>query len=287
MRPGDEEINTPPSTKRLRFGLITAGVLVAGLGIALVLTGPPDESAPNDPATGQSPASSATAPSDSVEPDDDDPVAPVVDKLRDREATVTITILGDSTGDADDEWVARLAQGISAKYDRTVAYSAWDIATAAYAPSQNFGRGEAAGAVSIWNGSAAGQGPFYSQTHLREMAPEPSDLIIISHGHNFTDPAGGAAKEAQLASLAASEWDNSPQMVIVLQNARTTRATVQDANMSSLSAVFADTEYTVVDVYAAFKAEPNLAGLLLDDGVHPNAAGQTLWFETVVDSLGF
>ena len=31
MRPGDEEISTPPSTKSVRFGLITAGVLVAGV----------------------------------------------------------------------------------------------------------------------------------------------------------------------------------------------------------------------------------------------------------------
>jgi hypothetical protein len=288
MLSGEDETGAPPpsTVKHRRLALITFLLLASTIGAALALTLPADRSGPSD-ADKESNMSTETArPSASKDSEGQDPIRPVLDKLRDERTEVTITVLGDSTGDADDEWVAQLADGIAVKYERTVVYSAWDIGTSTYGAPQTFGNHQAVPPVYIWNGSAAGQGPFYSQTHLPTMAPQPSDLIIISHGHNFSDPAGGAAKEVQLASLASSQWDNSPQIVVVLQNARITRAAVHETSMTSLSAAFAGTSYVLVDVGAAFRAEPDLASLLLPDGVHPNAAGQTLWLQTITDALG-
>jgi hypothetical protein len=212
-------------------------------------------------------------------------VSTVTKALDDADRNVTITVLGDSTGDAGDEWVAGLARSISDKYQRTVVFRSWNLVSAAYGPAATLGPDRSAGVVTVWNGSAPGQGPFYSQDNLAGLAPGPSDLLIINHGHNFTDAASGAAKEVQLTEVAVAQWKNEPAVAVILQNPRTTRAAAQEANVTALEGAFEDEDIVLVDVHGAFGRESDLSKLLLSDGVHPNAVGQDIWLKAVLRSL--
>lgn len=212
-------------------------------------------------------------------------VREVMERVADGQA-VTITVLGDSTGDTMDEWVATIARAIAEDHDRSVRYFAWDVASAAYGPATVFGEGLSKAPVIIYNGSAPGQGPFYSQSNLPALAPGPSDLIIVNHGHNFTDAPSGAAKEAALVAAAQDQWQNSPAIAIILQNPRTTTPQQQEANLEAVGRAFAASDYLLIDVASMFRAEPALAPLLQPDGVHPNDRGQELWSESVAEGLG-
>lgn len=204
----------------------------------------------------------------------------------DSDKALTITVVGDSTGDADDEWVHLLARVIEREHDRTVVYNAWDVTSLTYKPEVILGSGRSVRPVTIWNASAAGQGPFYSQVNLAVMAPQSSDLVIVNHGHNFTDAASGVAKEVSLVASIAAQQKARPAIAIILQNPRTTRADAQDDNIRGLRAAFSKDEFALIDVASSFRDKGQLGALLLPDGVHPNAAGQVIWTDSVTSSLG-
>lgn len=199
---------------------------------------------------------------------------------------LVITVLGDSTGNDGDEWVAALARTISDEKGRTVVYNAWDALTATYKAPLTFGAGLSEQPVTVWNGSAAGKGPYYSKMNLPAIAPQASDVLIVSHGHNFTDAVSGPAKESQLIDVTAAQWAVPPAVAVVIQNPTTTAAEAQANKLDAVAATFADTGYTVIDVASAFRAQPDLAPLLQTDGVHPSAAGQAIWSATVSAALG-
>ena len=262
----------------------------AGLTLALVLLMCTTACTDNDRrgvAEEEGPTGRSADPTSSAEPIHvtNAKVREVMERVADGEA-VTISILGDSTGDTMDEWVATIARTIAEDHDRSVRYFAWDAVTTAYGPVTIFGEGLSEAPVTVYNGSAPGQGPFYSQSNLPALVPDPSDLIIVNHGHNFTDAPSGAAKEAALVTAAEEQWQNSPAMAIILQNPRTTTPQQQEDNVEAIDRAFADSNYLLIDVASAFRAERALAPLLQPDGVHPNDKGQELWAESVARGLG-
>lgn len=208
-----------------------------------------------------------------------------VARLDDKAASWTLTVLGDSTGNDGDEWVANLARTIATEKVRPVTYYSWDAAAATYAAPVTYGRGSG-DPVTIWNGSASGMGPDYSLANLPALAASPSDLLIVNHSHNFVSPQQGATDEAALVTATAAQWQTVPAVAVTLQNPRLTDAPAQDANLAAVSDAVAGSSYTVIDVTSAFRAQPDIAALLQADGTHPNSAGQTLWSETVNAALG-
>jgi len=199
---------------------------------------------------------------------------------------LVITVLGDSTGNDGDEWVAALARTISAEKRRTVVYYAWDALAGTYKAPLTIGAGLSVQPVTVWNGSAAGKGPYYSQMNLPAIAPQPSDVLIVSHGHNFTDAVTGPAKESQLIDVTVAQWAVPPAVAVVVQNPTTTAAEAQAAKLDAVAATFADSGYTVIDVASAFRAQYDLRALLQADGTHPNNHGQLVWLDTTRRALG-
>ena len=200
--------------------------------------------------------------------------------------SLVITVLGDSTGNDGDEWVASLARAISEEKGRTVVYHAWNASSGSYKPPLTFGAGLSPQPVTVWNGSASGKGPTYSRVSLPTIAPVPSDVLIVSHGHNFTDAESGPAEEVELIDATAGQWARPPAVAVVLQNPTTTAAEAQAAKLEAVAATFAGSGVTVIDVESAFRAGPDLAALLQADGTHPNAAGQAMWLGAVRQGLG-
>jgi hypothetical protein len=266
---------------------VAAAAVVLVLVLASILvTRTPQETAPTTGASGTPSTEGPTAdaspsPSPSESPGG---VQTAVTRLDDASAPFTLTVLGDSTGNDGDEWVANLARSIADEKGRPVTYCAWDAAAGRYSAPLTFGQGDAA-PVTIWNGSAAGEGPDYSLANLPALAPSPSDVLVVNHGHNFVTPQQGAADEAALITATAARWQTAPAVAVTLQNPRLTDAAAQDANLAAVRELVVDSSYAVIDVASAFRAQPDLAALLQADGTHPDAAGQAIWVDTVRRAL--
>jgi hypothetical protein len=264
------------------FGLGALTVVTAGLVIAaFAQQAPATVSAEPRPTFTASSTSEPEAPA-TIESAD---LAATMARLDDTATPWALTVLGDSTGNDGDEWVASLARTIATERNRPVTYNAWNATTGTYAAPITYGQGNSA-PVTIWNGSAAGMGPDYSLANLPALAANPSDLLIVNHGHNFASPQQGASDEAALVTATAAQWQTTPAVAVTLQNPRLTDAAAQDANLAAVSAVVTGSSYTVIDVTSAFRAQPDLAALLQADGTHPNPAGQAVWSQTVTATLG-
>lgn len=260
-----------------------AGALALLVVAGIVVTQEADGPLPSPVAS--EPPRPATPTSDTSSPPPPDDVQAAVAHLDDSSAAFTLTVLGDSTGNDGDEWVANLAREFADENGRPVSYNAWDATAGRYSAPLTFGQGDAA-PVTIWNGSAAGRGPDYSLANLPALAPSPSDVLVVNHGHNFVTSQQGAADEASLITATATQWQTTPAVAVTLQNPRLTDAARQDANLAAVRELVTGSSHTVVDVTSAFRAQPDLASLLQADGTHPNAAGQALWLESVRSALG-
>ncbi|MCD2115116.1 hypothetical protein LQ384_29040 [Rhodococcus rhodochrous] len=117
----------------------------------------------------EAPASAAAI----YEPARPDPIAPPMSpptlaQVLDSPDPASVLVIGDSTGFADYQWVTRFANRIGLAYDRPVNVARWNEGTIAYDPPIAVAQGRGA-PVTVWNASAPGESPRYSQTHLKAM----------------------------------------------------------------------------------------------------------------------
>ena len=221
---------------------------------------------------------------------------------------VHIAVYGDSTGKGtgisgagtDARWPYLFALKIAAAYPtKTVVFHDWDVTTNAYlAPNitvqTGTGTGNAGGpfTVDIWNGSAVGMAPAYSQTYMFSMTPSISpDLIFINHGHNLS-VADLTATQAfyGLARDVAAWFNANAPIVFIGQNPqmspRTTAQINIQSNMVTRVAELCATEgWGFVNVMQAFLDTPSWqsAGYVKTaDGVHPETPlGNNLYIDTI------
>lgn len=239
------------------------------------------------------PTPAANAPA-AVPPPETWPEAPsVVAKLEGGEPW-TMTVIGDSTGNDRTDWVFLLAEEVAADYGRAVEVHTWIDEDGAFDDGVAVGQGDGP-AVEIWNASVPGMGPHVALEDIDEALAHPSDLLVINHAHNFKpdlstglpDPEPAVDILEQFIDSAQAAWDEPAGVAVILQNPRLSTAEAQDAHLAAVRERFTDREgVTLVDVESAFRAVPDL-GELVSDGVHPNAAGQALWTDVVVEALGF
>lgn len=198
----------------------------------------------------------------------------------------TLAVFGDSTGNADDEWVYLLAAQLSAKYDRPVVIHDWSVDANSYSGETPVGDGSNA-PITIWNGSASGQSAGYSLSNFATIAPQQPDLAIVSHGHNETSVRQAIEEVDGLLRMVATAWPQRPAVALVLQSPRLDAdAARQDQVVEALRARYTGGAVSLIDVHAAFRSRPSLPDLLSADLLHPNAAGEQLWAETVEAALG-
>lgn len=195
-----------------------------------------------------------------------------------------ISVIGDSTGNAPDEWVHLIAERIAANYGRTVTVHDWEVVNNfnQYKPPFVYGSGPP---VTIWNGSASGKPPTYSLQYYDQMAPVPVNLTIISHAHN--QPQEAVRGVGMLVSRAYANSLPGGGVVVVLENARTDSLAgdVQSA-IDQLRNVYAnDPSVALIDVNTVFKGRPDLPDLLLPDGIHPNQKGSQVWAGVAASAL--
>ncbi|MBT2485007.1 MULTISPECIES: SGNH/GDSL hydrolase family protein [unclassified Microbacterium] len=209
-----------------------------------------------------------------------------VDAVRDviaNDDRVVISVIGDSTGNDTDEWVAGWAEHLT-RNDATVVVNFWDPTAGAYKKRVVYGRGERE--VVIWNGSVPGQPADAALPILEKLQPESPNLIIYNFGHNDgTLPTGTALQKLTTAALA--RWGSSAALAATLQNPGTgAQAAESDHGRRSVAEWARLHDVPTIDVYAAFIADPQWATDLMRDAAHPNEIGSRLWAETVADTLG-
>jgi len=220
----------------------------------------------------------------------DDPVDPAVDPLLDQareiladESPVVLSVLGDATSNARQEWVHRWATRLAE--ERPVTISHWDEASEEGFVEPDVLSQEGVGtgsAMTIWSGSASGADAAYPASRVEAMMPEKPDLLVLNFGHS--DPPGRVAARLGVTWEAVQEAYGTVPVVVILQQPE-----ADDANAATREAVAdwaREQGLPTIDVASDFLAEPDYADLLLsEDGVTPNDEGSQRWADLVARAL--
>lgn len=194
---------------------------------------------------------------------------------------ITISVLGDSTGNNSDEWVALWAEEL-ARF-KTVRFHSWNEGKYADDVRQT-GSGPT---VDIWNGSKPGAAASYAVENLDALQPQKPDVVLLNFGHN-QQPQTAGNELSKLMIAYERKWATPLPTAIVLQNvAVEPRAERSAANVNAIARMADERAIPTLDVFAAFTASPDIASLLAGDGtgVHPTPAGSRIWADVVIDQL--
>lgn len=185
----------------------------------------------------------------------------------------TLSIIGDSTGNDADEWVALWAADLGRS--RQVTVQQW--LRGDWRPEQ-LTYGDRGARLTIWNAGEPGGAAAWAVGQLGTVQPEPPDLTLISVGHNNTsDDIVGQLDQLQ------QQLDPGVPLVLLLQNpGRGDRQKRQAATLHAANSWARDHRVPTIDVTAAF-TDPDRQ--MVDDA-HPNAAGSRVWAERVGAALG-
>lgn len=196
---------------------------------------------------------------------------------------LVVNVLGDSTGDNENEWVFLWALHL-ADQGATVTVHTWDPAIRAYSEPRILGDGGRS--IEIWNGSIPGQNADAALDLVDALQPVAPSLLILNYGHNLGKSPVGDAME-NLAISTDERWSSSAPVVAMLQNPAL--GIHEDRSQKGRDSVVAwadEQGVPTVDVTSAFLANSNWETEYMRDEVHPNSAGYLVWGEQVIRMLG-
>lgn len=221
-------------------------------------------------------------------------------KLTENVGDATWLILGDSTGNATNEWVYLTTQWLAARYPAyTVNYYLWDEAGNAWPGSPTVVQtGTGSFTLSVWNASVPGSKTGYFQgSRFTTAVVKNADLVAISYGHNQggpvdTDTTRQLQRNKYLAFADEVALANpNAGLVVVAQNPSVDGAFSHDIEWQAQRALlYAQAAsfrgWGVVNVLRAFLEYGDWAADLTDpDGIHPSPAGSLLWAGVVQAAL--
>lgn len=210
--------------------------------------------------------------------------------IRSAQKDVYAIVIGDSTGNASDEWVKKWAVLLaldapthSVRYRLFVEGSGW-------AGEEVLSVGTGAKSIYIDNVSHPGSTERYMQGAKRAEiynAARSYDLVIINHGHNEGTGTNDNTLTSGFTEAAVSVRQDNPRaaVCVTLQNTRTDAAEYSARLVALWREVAALHGFGVIDVYSVFQALGNPAGLYLD-AIHPNGQGMDLWAQVARKALG-
>lgn len=179
-----------------------------------------------------------------------------------------VLVLGDSTGNGNDEWVSLWA----GSEEKPVAL--WDTEGESGYPGETE-------ETRMWSGAMFEAMADYPTEHEEIWPEQDPDLVLLSYGH-FHE-SGEDATEA-LEELRAEVAERAPKapVVVVLQNPQ-----AEDANAETREAIAdwaKESGLPTIDVAAAFEEAGTPDDLRIDE-VNPSYAGSELWAQTVAEAL--
>lgn len=201
---------------------------------------------------------------------------------------VTVAVLGDSTGNANNEWVYLLFSELALSYPEwTFNYNLWDDITQAYISMSPIQNGTGSRVATIYNGSHPGASHEYptgSPTRFTKMIPVSPTTVITSFGYNWGTvgyrDAGFHLAKWILAYFPACE------IVMVSQPPKATTDADNPASLSrsrDIRDVAISMGFGMIDAAQAFIDYGNYNELIESDGVHPTPTGSLLWKDVALN----
>jgi hypothetical protein len=200
-----------------------------------------------------------------------------------RSSDVTVSVLGDGTGDSPTDWVTRWARALGVS--RSVRLHRWlpdsrtwssDVVTFG-SPGQP--------QVSIWNCSQPYAKADFPADRIGNVQPEKPDLVLYSFGHSDSADSVTDHLSSTIAAV-RTKWGTDIAGVVILQNpGRWSLRKDQDRTLSALRTWAAASEQPTIDVAKAFVDSPSPSSELMRDDTYPSASGSLLWEQTVAKAL--
>lgn len=199
--------------------------------------------------------------------------------IADDAGDVNLLFIGDSTGDATNEWIYLFAQWLATEYPtHSVSYRLWS--TTSYAAASALSTGSGANTIRIWNASVAGTAPIHhmGSNFAAAITATSPDLIIWNHGHNLLPTESLAHAEFVGPMDQVRMALPSVPHAAVRQNPRRDDS-LMAITVGALDALAEDYgDLALIDTYSLFIAQGK-AGALYADNLHPSAAGSQLFLQ--------
>jgi lysophospholipase L1-like esterase len=275
-----------PSTRRARTRLVLASVALASvLGVTLGAVA----------FRGQTPVTEATVASGGeivvdVESIDSDllPFADAWNRIEDRDREFVVTVLGDSTGNAEGEWVDLAFRTLSETLDRPLIQYPWFVESARYGDPIRSNSDADGAPIVVWNGSASGKTASYSLANYESMVPQQPDAVLINHGlNNVRDPDAIGDQFSAVLTRTEQSWPGAVGYAVLLENPRFDDwADAHDAVLSRADSWLGERPFVLaIDVHSAYLARADVATLLMPDLLHPTTAGSRVTADTVLETI--
>lgn len=189
-------------------------------------------------------------------------------------------MLGDGSGDEDDEWVAVWARDHLA-VSATVSYRAWDKANRQYSAAVR--HGSSGPTIDVWNAHVSR--PDMTREAARvTQAWQDADLVLLSYGHRRSPNEVAAQLDAILAAIRSRDAD--VPVVVLLQNPdRTDTEAVQRETTQAIQAWATKQGFATVDIYSAFTGDPTPRNDMVEWDGSPTPQGSQLWAKALADAL--
>lgn len=260
-----------------RLAGIGAACLVSlALALAAIVLPGRGSATPEEGSTQVTPGRVSATPEEEITPQDLRRIVETSDPL-------TISVLGDSTGNDPNEWVAVWAEHLGETHRVTM--HRWAGEQGRYKKSRTLTYGTEGSRVAIWNMSEPGATASYPADKLAAGQPEEPDVVILSFGHN-NDKTNVGSQLGQVRRSLAKRWDKDQPIVVVLQNPGVNKhGAVQRKTLAAVARWAKKHRVPTIDVASAFENAENQSSLMNDD-IHPNAKGSRLWANVVKDALG-
>ena len=194
-----------------------------------------------------------------------------------------ISVLGDSTGNDPNEWVATWAEHLGETHRVTM--HRWQGEQGRYNEARTLSYGTSGSPVVIWNISEPGATASYPADKLDAGQPEQPDVVILNFGHNNHKTNVGS-QLGQVRQSLAKQWRTDLPTVVVLQNPGGNKhGAGQRETLVAVAQWAKEGRVPTINVASAFENAENQSLLMYDD-IHPNAMGSRLWADVVEEALG-
>ena len=192
----------------------------------------------------------------------------------------SVMVIGDGTGNEDDEWVSVWARDHLA-VNRGVAYHLWDRYGLRWVEPVALGSGAAS--LDVWNASILS--PEMAGEPARVQAAwQPVDAVLLSYGH-WRDPAAVGGELTAILDVIRGQDPNVPVVVILQNPGPWSVAASQETNVRAVADWAAQNNLPTIDVYGGWPVDQGQRDALLEADGSPTLEGSRLFARIVAEAL--
>ena len=211
----------------------------------------------------------------------------VLDIIHAELTNAEILVVSDSTTNDTNEWVYQLFNQIASDWPKhTVLYRLWNDTNGTYDNPLTLSTGTGTKTLTVFNAAISGGTALTWTGERAKLALYGLDptLIMLSMGHNEGNISPELWRARYMMLTENLTWNlPNADLLCIMQNPASDN-TRQQQRAIIYQEIAVTRGFGFIDVGQAFIDTGNAAALSID-GVHPNAAGTTLWVDTVKPSF--